>query len=93
MPEMKPDAIRNGVVLLRECSRDEKAYIACGGLNVREIEDDGINICNSAGSVLEVFEALLGRAASYNIRITATSFMRVHAATAFGVRGHLFPSG
>jgi hypothetical protein len=84
-----PEDIVEGVVFLRKCSREEKAYIAGGGLNVRDIEEDGINIFYPAGFVLEVLEALLGRAASYKSGNTVTAFLRVHRVTGFGVKGHL----
>jgi len=84
------DEVDSGVVLLRNCSKDEKAYIAGGRLNVRAIGDEGISIYYPTGFVLEVLEALLGRAASYATGRTVTAFLRVHSVCGFGVKGHLF---
>ena len=75
---------------LSNCSHDENAYIAGGGFNVRAIDNDSITIYNPAGFVLEVLEALLGRAAPYATGSTVTSFLRVHSVCGFGVKGHLF---
>ena len=84
------DEVDSGVVFLRNCSKDEKAYIAGGGLNVCAIGDEGISIYYPTGFVLEVLEALLGRAASYAAGRTVTAFLRVHSVCGFGVKGHLF---
>jgi len=84
------DEVDSGVVLLRNCSKDEKAYIAGGGLNVRAIGEEGICIYYPTGFVLEILEALLGRAVSYATGRTVTAYLRVHSVCGFGVKGHLF---
>jgi hypothetical protein len=80
----------NGVVKLRDCSSDERAYIAGGGLNVSAIDNTGISIFYPTGFVLEVLEALLGRTASFKPGDTVISYLRVHKVNGFGVKGHLF---
>lgn len=54
------------------------------------IGDAGISIYYPTGFVLEVLEALLGRAASYATGRTVTAYLRVHSVCGFGVKGHLF---
>ena len=82
--------IDSGVVHLQNYSKDEEAYIAGGGLNVHVIEDNKISIYYPNGFVLEVLEALLGRAVPFATGETVTAFLRVHSVCGFGVKGHLF---
>jgi hypothetical protein len=80
----------DGTVKLSISNDEEKAYIGGGGLNVRDIGNDTMQIYYPGGCVLELLEALLGRTTSLDCRTTVVSFLHVAKKLGFGIRGHLF---